>query len=270
MNCLSKIIKGGGNENQIGVNDMKKLHHLLKALSVLGVQLLFVGVVYATDMSEAQTINRTRELIKASGATGLLEHIEKCQKEDARSCFVLGAAFIFSKGVKKNAVIGIYWETKAAELGYSDAQYNLSIEYRDGGAVEKNVERGIYWERIAAENDHPVAMFNLAIAACDGRRAGVTCKDGIRYLQRSAQRGYVPAKTSLGLVYLKGRDVEQNFEKGRAYLEEAMRLGDPDAFCWAGYMHSRGIGVKTDRNKGDELVLKAAAMGSTVCSVFKQ
>ena len=173
-------------------------HPYLLLLVVVAVIALFAPIdvlnyalADSSGVNEVKILNKTHDLIKASGASGLIEHIDKCQKGNSQSCFVLGIAFMFSHGVKKDATIGIYWETKAAELGYSDAQYNLSIEYFEGLSVEKNVDKGIYWERLAAENGHRVAMYNLGIGACEGIRKDMACKDGIKYLQRASQKGFV-------------------------------------------------------------------------------
>jgi TPR repeat protein len=53
--------------------------------------------------------------------------------------------------------------TKAAVLGDADAQYSLSILYRDGEGVEKDERKEVYHLEEAAIGGHPAARHNLGI-----------------------------------------------------------------------------------------------------------
>eukprot|EP00985_Skeletonema_marinoi_P004278 scaffold1876_cov70-Skeletonema_marinoi.AAC.1 len=62
-----------------------------------------------------------------------------------------------------------YW-TKAAELGDVDAQYHLSIMYREGDGVEKDEEKEVYHTEEAAIAGHPEARYNLAVDEWENER----------------------------------------------------------------------------------------------------
>lgn len=60
--------------------------------------------------------------------------------------------------------------TKAAELGYANAHYDLSIMYREGNGVEKDMKKEVYHTEEAAMKGHPLARHNLGcFEALNGR-----------------------------------------------------------------------------------------------------
>ena len=60
-------------------------------------------------------------------------------------------------------MIALKYLTKAAGLGDVDAQYALSLIYRNGDGVDKDVKKHIYhWEE-AAIAGHPYARHNLGV-----------------------------------------------------------------------------------------------------------
>jgi len=62
-----------------------------------------------------------------------------------------------------------YWK-KAAELGDSEAHFQISVFYRDGKGVEKDVKKAIYHAEQAAIGGHPRARFNLGYEELRNRR----------------------------------------------------------------------------------------------------
>lgn len=62
----------------------------------------------------------------------------------------------------KSEVEAIKWYTKAAQVGNSDAQYNLAFMFLKGEGVPQNSVEGIAWLRKAAEQGHDQANRLLA------------------------------------------------------------------------------------------------------------
>ena len=60
--------------------------------------------------------------------------------------------------------------TKAAELGDSDAHYNLSIMYAEGQGVKNDTKKEIYHLEEAAIAGHPQARFNLGCEEANNGR----------------------------------------------------------------------------------------------------
>ncbi len=55
----------------------------------------------------------------------------------------------------------VKWWTKAALLGYAEAQYNLGLCYGNGDGVEKSYEEAVKWLRKAATQGHTEAKQTL-------------------------------------------------------------------------------------------------------------
>jgi hypothetical protein len=55
------------------------------------------------------------------------------------------------------------WYSKAANQGYTDAEYNLGILYHNGDGVTKDHREAARWYRLAAEKGNAKAQFNLAL-----------------------------------------------------------------------------------------------------------
>ena len=91
--------------------------------------------------------------------------MERIQKNDpAAMCHM--AKKRYDEGDYETALE--YW-TKAAGLGNADAQYSLSIMYRDGEGVQNDEKKQVYHLEDAAIAGHPNARHNLG---CFERRNG--------------------------------------------------------------------------------------------------
>ena len=65
------------------------------------------------------------------------------------------------QGVEQDFKEAFKWYRKAAEQGYSDAQYNLGVTYYLGYGVLKNEVTATTWWAIAAINGHQDAKGNM-------------------------------------------------------------------------------------------------------------
>ncbi len=72
----------------------------------------------------------------------------------------------YEKGEYKTAV---KWYRKAAEQGFSSAQFNLGLMYDNGQGVPRNNKEAVKWYRKAAEQGFSEAQFNLGNMYSDGR-----------------------------------------------------------------------------------------------------
>jgi len=70
------------------------------------------------------------------------------------------------KDIKK----AIYWFTKAAEQGDADGQFALGTYYQNGEGVPKDIEKAIYWFTKAANQGNEYAQSTLNDLQRQGRR----------------------------------------------------------------------------------------------------
>ncbi len=51
--------------------------------------------------------------------------------------------------------------SKAADLGFANAQFNLALSLQEGEGMEVDYERALYWLEKAALHGHAMALFTL-------------------------------------------------------------------------------------------------------------
>ena len=74
----------------------------------------------------------------------------------------LGYCYDYGRGVTQDSTEAAKWYTMAAEQGNISAQNNLAILYETGHGVEKDLAEAVRWYRAAAEQGDVDAQFNLA------------------------------------------------------------------------------------------------------------
>jgi uncharacterized protein len=50
----------------------------------------------------------------------------------------------------------VYWDTKAAENGFSESQYDLGVMWMTGEAGHVDIEKSLYWYKCCVNRDHNV------------------------------------------------------------------------------------------------------------------
>jgi TPR repeat protein len=110
-------------------------------------------------------------------------------REDAPSMFYLGMMYGSGLGQEADQLASLYWYTRAAEGGNSDAQYNLGQRYLSADGVEQDIELAVHWYEQAALQGDPEANYNL------------------------------------GVMYLIGDLIAQDHGRARKFLKTALSLG---------------------------------------------
>ncbi len=121
-----------------------------------------------------------------------------------------------------------YW-TQAAELGYANAHYNLSLMYSDGEDVEKDEKKAIYHLEEAAMAGHPTARYNLG--CFDARNgsferakkhfiitANLGCHDSLKELKKLHADGHASKEEYAGALraYQAAVDARKSLEREEA------------------------------------------------------
>ena len=75
----------------------------------------------------------------------------------------LGYMYAIGLGVERDLKQAVQWYRKAADQGYSSAQFHLGLMYAHGLGVEKDEKKAIEWYRKAAKNSD-VTVSKLARA----------------------------------------------------------------------------------------------------------
>jgi len=99
-----------------------------------------------------------------------------------------------------------YW-SKAAELGDTEAHYQLSLFYNEGQSVEKDMEKAIYHSEQAAIGGHPFARHNLG---CEEENNG-RIERAVKHYSITASLGYDDSLEDLRECYAEGSVQKEDF-----------------------------------------------------------
>jgi TPR repeat protein len=127
---------------------------------------------------------------------------------------------------------------QAAELGNSEAQYNLGYCYQAGVIVEKNQLKAIEWYLKSAEQGFNDALYQLMMAYGNGNGVGQDPKNALFYALKCAENNDGTCMWNVVNCYYTGMGVEKNISK---MLEWAIRLGklsNPEDLTKSGYITS--------------------------------
>ena len=118
---------------------------------------------------------------------------------------------------------------KAAEQGYSDAQYNLGLCLKDGIGIQKDSLEAAKWFHKAAEQGHAQAQCLLGSFYILGIGVSVNPWEGVKWYRKSAEQGYATAQYCLGSCYECGKGVEEDIEEALKWYLQAAEQGHADA-----------------------------------------
>ena len=152
----------------------------------------------------------------------------------ARSLYLLGMK-AFGKG--KNEDNELYQKfafgnlEQAAGLGFPEAQYFLSLLYREGygGQVPIDLAMAAAWAECAAENGSVLAQHLIGILYMSGIGVGVDYDKAMKWFQRGARSRDAASQTGVGMLYFEGLGVRKDIETARRWFSMAAKKGDPYA-----------------------------------------
>jgi len=123
----------------------------------------------------------------------------------------------------------IKWFRKAAEQGYSNAQYNLAICYYYGNGVEQDYEEAVRWLQKAVEQGNAAAQCMLGARYYDGKGIKQDYKEAVRWFLRAALQGSATAQYNLGRCIFDGKGAKEDHEEAVKWIRKAAKQGNEDA-----------------------------------------
>jgi len=156
-------------------------------------------------------------------ATRLYEEISE-EKNDGASYVDLAQTY----SCEGNDVKAFECYMKAAEMGYTDAYYNVANAYLNGDGVEKDFDKAFEWFQKAADSGDTYAKLKLAEcykrgAGCERNYAAAMALYRQVAGEKSVKRySFVDvAEYEIGNMYLKGLGVEVDLRKAYDYFKRA-------------------------------------------------
>ena len=123
-------------------------------------------------------------------------------KNDPEAYFQLYHVFrVDQQDLKKAA----QYLLKSAEMGYSEAQFELGVNYHSGSdMIERNYNEATKWFEKAAQHGDVDAMFNLGLCYLEGMGVEKNLKKAFEWFEKGWADGDVSCGYNLGLCYLEG------------------------------------------------------------------
>ncbi|MEU5722818.1 tetratricopeptide repeat protein [Micromonospora sp. NPDC047738] len=143
---------------------------------------------------------------------------------DGRALLLLGQMASSGRGQPVDKGRAVEYYEQAADLGNSEAAYNLAAIYAAGGGVEADHKTAFYWYRRSAELGNVDALRMIGVMYAYGQGVEVDLVAAEKALDKAAARGQRDAPRDLGRLFIR---VGSPVAAARWYLEAARR-GDRD------------------------------------------
>ncbi|GHS94836.1 hypothetical protein FACS1894139_15360 [Planctomycetales bacterium] len=169
----------------------------------------------------------------------------------------------YYENVKHDLSNAIKWYHAAANQGHAAAQSMLGYCYERGHGVAEDSAEAVKWHKLAAEQGDAVAQSNLARCYEQGRGIDRNLSEAIKWYEASAEHGYhLPGIfNDLGLFYLTGNGVEVDTQRAVYWLSKAVECDETPAFANLGRCYLCGIGVEPNLPVALDLFAKAIRYG---------
>lgn len=213
-----------------------------------------LGCCYATGLGIAENPQEAFKWFKTAANKGYVNSIiavglcyctgagVKVDRKESEKCFMkaeeMGSpetqlalseaqyalSIIFKEGVggAKSPEKSFKWCKKSAESGYLPAQSELGRKYESGDGVEKNPSASLFWAQKAAAKGDAYAEGLLASKYITGS-VGLDkdYKQAMKYYRLSAEQGNAMSQFMIGTIYLGGFGVPKDYIEALAWINLA-------------------------------------------------
>ena len=191
-------------------------------------------------LAEISDLRDSEELYEA----GFKALKEKVEQGDLHYSNVLGYAYRFGIGTKKDIEQAIKVFTPSAEQGNAMSLGHLSELYLEQDKIEKAKPLMLK----AAEKNNSKAQLNLSFIDDDTEKS-------LYWLNRAAENNEISAIMNLAYYYH-----DKDIKKAASYYQKAADLDDDQAVVELSYLYENGEGVEKNDEKAVELLDKAVGL----------
>ena len=147
-------------------------------------------------------------------------------KGDSAALNLMGMMYEMGQGVSKDARKSVVYYRKAAQKGYSYAQYNLAVSYDTGSGVALNYREAVKWYKLAAKQGASFAQYNLGVMYEQGKGTKQDYKKAVYWYKKAAEQGQSSAQNNLGWLYEEGPGgVKRDLVSSYVWLDLAVKQG---------------------------------------------
>ncbi|XP_039092134.1 death ligand signal enhancer isoform X1 [Hyaena hyaena] len=151
---------------------------------------------------------------------------------------------------------------KAADRGYSKAQYNVGLCHEHGRGTPRDLGKAVLSYQLAASQGHRLAQYRYARCLLQGPAStwGPERQRAVSMLKQAAHSGLREAQAFLGVLFTK----EPHLDEQRAvkYLWLAANNGDSQSRYHLGICYEKGLGVQRNLGEAVRCYQQSAALGN--------
>jgi TPR repeat protein len=148
---------------------------------------------------------------------------------------------------------------KAAELGSSVAQFNLTHMYIFGKGIDKDYNKAFELSSTLAGQEYPRGMNLLGYCYELGVGTNINKQKASEFYQKGADLGNNMAQYNLARMYRKGDIVNRDYNKAFELCQKSAADGEyPNGIHKLGCCYDFGIGTSINKQKAVKLYQKAA------------
>ncbi|MDC7682814.1 hypothetical protein PQU92_05975 [Asticcacaulis sp. BYS171W] len=136
-----------------------------------------------------------------------------------------------SIALKANDPKGVEALRTVADMGYPQAQFDLSVLYDKGteGLIAADKAQARRWVERAAQGGIPEAMYNLGRMYYNGEGGPQDLPGAMFWLRKAAERGEAESQYGLGIMYMQGIGAPMNLTEAYKWLSIAAAGGDGES-----------------------------------------
>ena len=157
-----------------------------------------------------------------------LEWMEKkAAAGDAEAMTYLGLCHMRDLVPEADAERGRDYVRKAAEAGYSGAQWEWAWLLVEGEQVDKNMAEALQWMRKAAEQGDPTAQCDYGYLLEEGGESdNPDYVEALAWYKKAAEQGNAAAYNNIGTLYEHGTGVARDYGEAMKHYRLSSKLGD--------------------------------------------
>jgi uncharacterized protein len=211
-----------------------------------------LGLMYEEGLAVTKDMNRAIELYKMAADKG-----------EARGYMNMARLYFLGKGVERNPALGVEWDEKGGAKGFALAYNELSQVYCCHlYEVPQDLEKSLYYRQKAAELGDTEAQWNVAQRYLEGNGAPQQARYGAATMEKLAAENNSDALNSLGTTYARGRGVTIDKALAVQYWLKAVELGNCLSMMNLAEAYDHGWGVDLDAKKATEYIQQAVQCNS--------
>ncbi|XP_059030879.1 death ligand signal enhancer isoform X4 [Mustela lutreola] len=151
---------------------------------------------------------------------------------------------------------------KAADYGYSKAQYNVGLCHEHGRGTPKDLGKAVLSYQLAASQGHRLAQYRYARCLLQGPASEGAPKRqrAVSMLKQAADSGLREAQAFLGVLFTKEPHLDE--QSAVKYFWLAANNGDSQSRYHLGICFEKGLGVRRSLGEAVRCYQQSAALGN--------